>query len=69
MEQAARSASTCVQRSLLRGSGAPGRLLHLHLDQLSLIHALLVALLDVSQRQGVLLVFAVLPVAGFAEVQ
>lgn len=59
---------TCFGWSLLRGPVAPARLLHLHLDQLRLIHALLVVLLDVSQRQRVLLVSAVLSVAGFAEV-
>lgn len=66
---AVRSASTCVRWSLLRGPVAPARLLHLHLDQLRLIHALLVVLLDVSQGQEVLLVSAGLSVAGLAEVQ
>lgn len=64
-----RWAPTCVRRNLLRGPGAAARLLHLHLDQLRLVHALLVVLLDVAQRQGVPLVSAVLSVAGFAEVQ
>lgn len=69
MQSEARSACTCVGRSPLRGPVAPARLLHLHLDQLCLIHALLVVFLDVPQRQGVLLVSAVLSVAGFAEIQ
>lgn len=62
---------TRVERHPLRGSDWT-RLLHLHLNELRLVHVLPVGVVLVAvgqQRQGTLPVFAVPPVPRFAEIQ